>query len=146
SVAADKAGVDLRVFQGRGGPVSPGGGKAHADIIGSPPGTMRGRARVLEPGELVATKFGVRAIALRTLEQALAAMIEATLKPPAPGSGEHSDREEILSTLAGASRDHYPDLVVHSPGFADHYRLSTPADVIELVRRGTGPVATAAEG
>lgn len=145
-LAADEAGIELTVFHGRGGPVSPGGGKAHADILGSPPGTVRARARVLEPGELVANKFGVRAIALRTLEQALAAVVEATLRPPGSESAALPERDGLLAALAGASRDHYQDLVVHSAGFADYYRQSTPADVIELMRRGTGPDATVAEG
>ena len=55
------------MFHGRGGAIGAGGGKAHADILSAPPGTVQGGVRVIEQGELVANKYGVRAIALRTL-------------------------------------------------------------------------------
>lgn len=143
---ADDAGLDLTVFHGRSGPVSPGGGKAHADVLSSPPGTVRGRTRALEPGELVANKYGVRAIALRTVEQLLAAVVEATAKPAGPEPGERPAWEAALADIAAASRSHYQALVIGSPDFGEYYRLSTPADVIERMRRGGGAETSGDEG
>ncbi|MEO8445567.1 MAG: phosphoenolpyruvate carboxylase, partial [Gammaproteobacteria bacterium] len=140
-------GVQLTLFHGRGGAIGAGGGKAHVDIRCSPAGGVEGGVRVIEQGELVANKYGVRAIALRTFDQALAAGVRSLVRPGGPPAAEgHGDWEKALDFLAAASRTHYQQLVLESPGFADYYRLATPADVIERMRRGTGPEAALADG
>ncbi len=146
--AAAGSGLALSFMHGRFGTISPGGGKAHADILSTPRGTVHGRIRWVEPGEMVANKYGVRAIALRTLEQALGALLEVSargasgMKPPPSRAWEAA-----LDTLAAASRQAYQSLVRESPGFMDYYRLATPADAIERLRRGTGgPDMLVAEG
>ncbi|MEO8224153.1 MAG: phosphoenolpyruvate carboxylase, partial [Gammaproteobacteria bacterium] len=140
-------GVQLTLFHGRGGAIGAGGGKAHVDIRCSPAGGVEGGVRVIEQGELVANKYGVRAIALRTFDQALAAGVRSLVRPGGPPAAEgHGDWEEALEGLAAASRTHYQQLVLESPGFADYYRLATPADVIERMRRGSGPEAGFADG
>jgi phosphoenolpyruvate carboxylase len=142
--AADRAGVDLVPYHGAAGAIRLGGGKSHADVLCAPPGTVRGNVRAEEPGELIAIKYGVRAIAVRTIEQALAAVTDATTRPtPLPADCQW---EEIAHFLANATRERYQALVLHSPGFADYYRLATPADVIERMRRGVAPGALVAEG
>lgn len=132
-------GVQLTLFHGRGGAIGAGGGKAHVDIRCAPAGALVGGVRVMEQGELVANKYGVRAIALRTFDQTLAAGLQGLLRPGGPPAAEgHASWEEALEALAAASRTRYQALVLESPGFSDYYRLATPADVIEQMRRGTG--------
>jgi phosphoenolpyruvate carboxylase len=141
---ADAAGIDLQPYHGAPGAVRLGGGKSHADVLCAPPGTVRGDVRTEEPGELIAIKYGVRAIAVRSIEQALAAVTEATVRPvPLP-----ADRgwEEVARFLATATSERYRALVLESPGFADYFRLATPADVIERMRRGARPDELVAEG
>ena len=109
------------------------------DIRCAPAGTLKGGIRVIEQGELVANKYGVRAIALRTVDQALAAGMRGLVRPGGPPAmNGHADWELALQVLADASRAHYQALVLESPGFSEYYRLATPADVIERMRRGTG--------
>lgn len=126
---ADEAGVELRLFHGRGGSINPGGGKTHATIAAAAEGSVRGRCRVIEPGELVANKYGVRAIALRTLEQALGATVLATRSAATPPA-QRELRAEVMQTLCGAARRCYRALTEQTPGFADYFRLATPVDVI----------------
>jgi phosphoenolpyruvate carboxylase len=141
---ADAVGMELIPYHGAPGAIRLGGGKSHADVLCAPPGTVRGRVRAEEPGELIAIKYGVRAIAVRTIEQALAAVTESTARPvPLPADGRW---EEVAAFLASATRERYQALVLHTPGFADYYRLATPADVIERLRRGAAPGALVAEG
>lgn len=142
---ADRAQVDLTVSHGRGGAVSPGGGKAHADVLSAAPGTVRGRVRAIEPGEQVANKYGVRAIALRTMEQAVAAAAETTARPATPPPDRRETWERAAELVARASREHYQALV-QSPGFTDYYRLATPADVIERMRHGADTDDSVPEG
>jgi len=145
--AARADGVQLTLFHGRGGAIGAGGGKAHVDIRCAPAGGVEGGVRVMEQGELVANKYGVRAIALRTIDQALAAGLRSLLRPGRPPAAEgHGDWEDAMQVLADASRAHYQGLVLESPGFAEYYRLATPADVIERMRRGTGAEASLAVG
>lgn len=139
------SGVQLCMFHGRGGAIGAGGGKAHVDILSVPPGGVVGDVRVIEQGELVANKYGVRAIALRTLDQALAAVLRSRLRPGEPRAGQRPEWDLAMDLIAGTARAHYQALV-EAPGFADYYRLATPADVIEGMRRGTGPEASLSEG
>ena len=140
-------GVQLTLFHGRGGAIGAGGGKAHVDIRCAPAGAVEGGVRVIEQGELVANKYGVRAIALRTFDQALAAGVRSLLRPGGPPAAEgHDNWEAAFQLLADASRTHYEALVLGSPGFSDYYRLATPADVIERMRRGGGLEAGLADG
>ena len=79
--AASKYNNNLFLFHGRGGTISRGGGKTHAAVLGSPPGTINGYLRVTEQGEIINEKYGLRGIALRTLEQATSSVILASAIP-----------------------------------------------------------------
>jgi phosphoenolpyruvate carboxylase len=72
---------DLFLFHGRGGTISRGGGKTNAAVMGSPPGTINGYLRVTEQGEIINEKYGLRGIALRTLEQATSSVALASAAP-----------------------------------------------------------------
>ena len=93
-VAASRAaGVELTLFHGRGGSVGRGGGPTYLAIQSQPPGSVDGRLRVTEQGEMVQAKFGLPGLAFRTLELYTAATLDATLSPPAlPEAGvAHAD-------------------------------------------------------
>ena len=78
--------VELLLFHGRGGTVGRGGGPAHAAILSQPPGSVGGRFRTTEQGEMIRFKFGLPGIAEQNLNLYLAAVLEATLLPPPPRS------------------------------------------------------------
>ncbi len=82
SQAARDLGVDLCLFHGRGGSVSRGGAPAHQALLSQPPGSIQGRVRITEQGEMIRFKFGVEGVALRNLELYVTAMLEAQLMPP----------------------------------------------------------------
>ncbi|HEX3526739.1 MAG TPA: phosphoenolpyruvate carboxylase [Thermoanaerobaculia bacterium] len=79
---AQEEGVDLTLFHCRGGSASRGGGKVHRAVLAAPRGTVRGRLRLTEQGESINAKYGLRGIALRTLEQTAGAVALATAAPP----------------------------------------------------------------
>jgi phosphoenolpyruvate carboxylase len=129
----DDAGVEFTLFHGRGGTISRGGGKTHAAVLGSPPGAVRGRLRAIEQGELVSVKYGVRGIAIRTLEQAVGSVALATALP-ARSAAEGPLWHEMMETLSRTSREKYKALVYDSPGFYEYFRSATPVDVIERMQ------------
>ncbi|MDZ7747834.1 MAG: phosphoenolpyruvate carboxylase [Halofilum sp. (in: g-proteobacteria)] len=136
--SADRFGVDLTFFHGRGGTTSRGGGRIHRAILSAPRGSVRGRLRVTEQGEVIHTKYGVRSTAMRTLETSLAPVLQATGVPPA-----YDDREPgweaMMARIARASRDAYRGLVYGDERFLEYFRHATPIDVIERMAIGSRP-------
>ncbi|MEZ0471443.1 phosphoenolpyruvate carboxylase [Luteimonas sp. C3_2_a3] len=135
---AKQAGVRIVFFHGRGGSVSRGGGKTERAIIAAPRGSVDGSLRVTEQGEVIHRKYGIRALALRNLEQATGAVLRASLRPRPPEPREDRWRA-IMSELASVSRSHYRALVHEREGFVDYFRAATPIDVIERLQIGSRP-------
>ena len=131
-------GVALTFFHGRGGSISRGGGKVTRGVMAAPRGAVDGRLRVTEQGEVIHQKYGIRALALRSLEQGVGAVLLATLRPRAPEPRESRWRE-AMHALADDGASAYRELVAGTPGFVDYFRLATPIDVIERMTLGSRP-------
>ncbi len=134
---AQRAGVRLGFFHGRGGSVSRGGGKASRAIRAAPRGSIDGRLRFTEQGEVVHRNYGIRALALRTLEQLAGAVLEATLED-APSDPRASDWQALLDGIAADSERAYRALL-EAEGFVDYFRFATPIDVIERMTLSSRP-------
>ena len=132
--------IELTLFHGRGGTVSRGGSKTHVSVLGSPPGTVNGRLRVTEQGEIINEKYGLRGIALRTLEQITGSVALATAMPRHRGN-DMPEWHEIMDVIASESREAYRRLVYKTPEFYQYFRTATPIDVIERMRIGSRPSA-----
>jgi phosphoenolpyruvate carboxylase len=139
-VTAEHGGVDLTFFHGRGGSVSRGGGKITSAILSAPPGSVRGRYRMTEQGEAINAKYGLRGIAMRTLEQTVSAVALATAlpSPRAPGARE-SGWTSVMDDVARDSRAAYRALVYDDPRFVEYFRQATPIDVIQRMEIGSRP-------
>ncbi len=142
---AHEHGIHLVFFHGRGGSVSRGGGKTERAVIAAPRGSVDGVLRVTEQGEVIHRKYGIRALALRNLEQATGAVLRATLRPRPPEPREPQWRRH-MDAIATAARSHYRALVHEHPDFADYFRNATPIDVIERLRIGSRPSKRAGSG
>jgi phosphoenolpyruvate carboxylase len=132
--------IELQLFHGRGGTVSRGGGKTHAAVLGAPPGTVNGRLRVTEQGEIINEKYGLRGIALRTLEQIAGSVALATAMPEHRG-GDMPEWHAMMEVVSKESRRRYRELVYQTPRFHDYFRKATPIDLIERMRIGSRPSA-----
>ena len=130
--------IELTLFHGRGGTVSRGGSKTHVSVLGAPPGTVNGRLRVTEQGEIINEKYGLRGIALRTLEQITGSVALATAMPRHRGN-DMPEWHDIMDDIAAESRNAYRKLVYDSPEFYDYFRKATPLDVIQRMRIGSRP-------
>ena len=135
---AAEAGVRIAFFHGRGGSLSRGGGKTERAVIAAPRGSVDGSLRLTEQGEVIHRKYGIRALALRNLEQMTGAVLRASLRPRPPEPRESAWRE-MAAFIAAAARAHYRGLVYDTPGFVDYFRAATPIDVIERLRIGSRP-------
>jgi len=136
----EPAGIDLTIFHGRGGTVSRGGGKLTRAVLSAPPGSVRGRLRVTEQGEVISANYGLRGIALRTLEQAVGAVAVATALPPNPDA-RAPQWEALMDDIAATSHAAYRALAYDDARFVQYFRLATPIDVIERMPMGSRPPA-----
>ncbi|MFZ1838024.1 MAG: phosphoenolpyruvate carboxylase, partial [Dokdonella sp.] len=132
-------------FHGRGGSASRGGGKAERAVIAASRGSVNGVLRLTEQGEVIHRKYGIRALALRNLEQMTGAVLRATLRPRPPEPREAQWRA-IAAAIAAESRKTYRGFVHDNPDFTEYFRHATPIDVIERLRIGSRPTRRGGSG
>ena len=109
------------MFHGRGGAIGRGGGPANHAILAQPRGTVNGRLRMTEQGEVIADRYGHPAIAERHLEQVLNAVLLTSF----PADADHPDPawfEAARPAGRGSARRHYRALVYETPEFLDLLR------------------------
>ncbi|CTP83354.1 Phosphoenolpyruvate carboxylase [Xanthomonas translucens pv. poae] len=135
--AAADLGIRLTFFHGRGGSIVRGGGKTTRALEAAPRGSVDGRLRVTEQGEVIHRKYGIRALALRSLEQMTGAVLLSSLRPRAPDAREHAWRP-VMDIVAEHSTVAYRSFVGDAE-FMRYFRLATPIDVIERMTLGSRP-------
>jgi len=141
----DDYGIDLRLFHGRGGSISRGGGSMNEALLSLPPETVTGQVKFTEQGEAIAEKYANPNIATRNLEQMLDAQIRARHRAlTGDGSELPADWHETLDTAAGAARQAYRDLL-ESDGFVAYFEQATPIPVIEDLNLGSRPASRSSE-
>ncbi|TNB77834.1 phosphoenolpyruvate carboxylase [Pseudomonas sp. Fig-3] len=135
--------VELLLFHGRGGTVGRGGGPAHAAILSQPPGSVAGRFRTTEQGEMIRFKFGLPDIAEQNLNLYLAAVLEATLLPPPPPTPQW---RHLMDELAADGVKAYRAVVRENPQFVEYFRQSTPEQELGRLPLGSRPAKRRAGG
>src|SRR4051794_1174296 len=135
--------VQLTLFHGRGGSISRGGGPTYLAIQSQPPGSVDGRLRVTEQGEMIQAQFGLPDIATRTLELYTTATLSATLQLP----GQPDPRwRTAMDRLAETARSVYRQVVYDDPRFIEYFRAATPEVELGSVPIGSRPVRRTADG
>ncbi|MDP3657519.1 MAG: phosphoenolpyruvate carboxylase [Brevundimonas sp.] len=136
----DAADLRLQLFHGRGGAVGRGGGSSFAAVVAQPQGTVDGRIRVTEQGEVIANKYGEPEVARRNLDALTCGVLLASLRPPADETftGRHG---ETVAALSRASMAAYRGLVYETEGFVDYFRAATPIAEIADLKIGSRPAS-----
>lgn len=145
SALGTERGVRMLFFHGRGGSASRGGSKTERAVIAAPRGSVDGYLRLTEQGEVIHRKYGIRALALRNLEQTAGAVLRATARPRPPESREPGWRE-AMALVASESRRVYRAFIHEDQAFVSYFREVTPIDVIERLKLGSRPAKRAAGG
>lgn len=135
---ADARGFELRFFHGRGGSTSRGGARTHRAILAQPSGSIRGRLRITEQGEVISQRYSHPELALRSLEQTLSAVLLATLAPDR--EVPHRYRAEA-QRFADRSRVIYRDLIYEDKRFASLLDLASPLDALTKLNIGSRPAS-----
>lgn len=136
TAVAEKHGVTLTLFHGRGGSISRGGAPTHQALLSQPPGSVKGAIRVTEQGEMIRFKFGMLGIALRNLELYASATLEATLLPPPKAKTEWRAMMDNMTQVAVQT---YRETVRENPLFIQYLRTVTPELELQMLPLGSRP-------
>lgn len=139
-VAAEH-GVELMLFHGRGGTVSRGGGPLHRAILAQPPGSVAGRVKITEQGEVIEHKFGLPEIARRTLELSCSAVLEHDF---ADWRRDVSDAEQerfaaVMDELSATAYTTFRATAHDDPELFDYFAAVTPLEELAVLPIGSRP-------
>jgi phosphoenolpyruvate carboxylase len=137
-----EAGVELRLFHGRGGSVGRGGGSpVYRAIAALPPGTTNGRIKITEQGEIISQQFGLLPVAERTLEVTTAGLLlhEFSDWRRKVSPKEVIDFTDVMDGLSERSRAVYHKLVHEGEDLFKLFRVATPIDELANARFGSRP-------
>ncbi|MDO6570190.1 phosphoenolpyruvate carboxylase, partial [Gilvimarinus sp. 2_MG-2023] len=140
---ADKHEVDLVLFHGRGGTVGRGGGPVEKAMASQPPGSVKGKIRVTEQGEMIRYKFGLPKIAFSSLSTYMVATLRATLEPHEAPQAQWRD---LIERMAQASLEGYRRVVQGHPQFVPYFRSLTPEQELGLLALGSRPAKRKSTG
>ncbi|WP_123534321.1 phosphoenolpyruvate carboxylase [Halosimplex salinum] len=133
--------VEMRLFHGRGGSISRGGGPMNDAMLALPNETVSGQIKFTEQGETISEKYANRKIAERNLEQMLNAQIRARHNAiEDPVEDVPDEWAEAMETAAEAAREEYVDLL-ETDGFVEFFETATPITVIENLNLGSRPAS-----
>ena len=136
-----ESGATMQVFHGRGGAVGRGGGSSFAAIRAQPPGTVKGRIRITEQGEMIAAKYGTPEVATTSLQSMTAATVLASLEEIAVSQADTRRFSAVMSKMSEHALRAYRDLVYDTTGFPGFFRQMTPIAEIAELKIGSRPAS-----
>jgi len=134
---SSKNNILLRLFHGRGGSVGRGGGPAYQAILAQPSGTLKGRIKITEQGEVLASKYSLPELALYNLETVTTAVIQNSLVNNRLDAT--LEWNELMTRLADTSRSHYRKLVHENPDLLMFFQEVTPIEEISKLQISSRP-------
>lgn len=139
--------VELVLFHGRGGAIGRGGGPMTRAVLAQAPGSVNGRLKLTEQGEVIADRYANPQIALRHLNQlAYAALLASTPQHDEIAGRAAADGADVLDELTATARGAYRSLVWNDPFFEEYFRAATPIDELSGLAIGSRPAARRRQG
>ncbi|TMR27284.1 phosphoenolpyruvate carboxylase [Actinomadura geliboluensis] len=131
--------IKLTLFHGRGGSLGRGGGPANRAILAQAPGSVAGRFKVTEQGEVIFARYGHREIARRHVEQVTSAVLLASTDPVQDRAREAAARfRPLADKISDAARSAFRALI-ETPDFAVWFARVSPLEEISELRIGSRP-------
>ncbi len=144
---AEKYGVKIKFFHGKGGTIDRGGGESHRAILGQPYSAVGGRIKITEQGEVVSQKYANPVVAKRNLEQLITAVVWTNLANTR-GIKKNPKLAAWESNVAQLSQDsfNFYRQFVDTPGFLEFYYQATPINIFKISKIGSRPAARSLSG
>jgi phosphoenolpyruvate carboxylase len=134
---ASERDIQLTIFHGRGGALGRGGGPTARAIRAQPPGTVDGRFKVTEQGEVAFARYGDPDVAWHHLEQ----LVRAVASAPGPDADDPSDAYANEIATMRTTSEHAWRTLVGAPGFAGCVTRATPIKQIASMPIASRPVS-----
>ena len=132
--------VNYVFFHGRGGSIGRGGGPTNVAILALPSGTVNGRIKMTEQGEVISTRYSTEQIAHRELELTIGAILTHQIGGDRIGEpGKRERYESAMERMSEISAKVYRDLVYGDPDFGRFFHEATPIDAIARLQLGSRP-------
>lgn len=133
--------IKFRFFHGRGGSIGRGGAQAGKAIQAQPHGSVNGKIRFTEQGEVISSRYSIPSLAHRHLEAVVHAVLLASTGLPIDTESSDSECMKLLNSLADISKNKYRDLVYNDPDFWNFYFQVTPYRFTETWNIASRPVS-----
>ncbi len=143
--------IGITMFHGRGGAIGRGGGPIYEAILGQPPGTVNGRLRITEQGEMLSFKYGLHEIAMRNMELVVAGVVQSSIPDkdivethihPYPGE----DWTKTLARLSADALSRYRALIYNDADFLSFFEQATPILELGWLNIGSRPARRTKSG
>ena len=131
--------VNCRMFHGRGGTITRGGGPTHAAIMSQPPGTVLGQIKFTEQGEVISHRYGNAETANYELAMGITGLMKASLGQNRESQPDYADYQPAMQQLSDLSEQAYRELTDETPGFFEYFYEATPVEEIGLMNIGSRP-------
>jgi phosphoenolpyruvate carboxylase len=138
--------VRLTLFHGRGGALGRGGGPAGRAVLAQAPGSVDGRLKVTEQGEVIFARYGDPVIGQRHLEQVTSAVLIASAPGEAGRAEQAARRFRPVAERIGAAAEAAYRALVETPGFAEWFARISPLEELSRLRIGSRPARRGTDG
>jgi phosphoenolpyruvate carboxylase len=136
---ADRYGIRMRLFHGRGGTMARGGGPTHETILAYPPGTVKGETKFTEQGEVLFYKYNNPETAAYELSVGVTGLLKASRSLIQEAKMEDPIFLETMDELSRLGEESYRDLIDNTEGLLDYFYEATPVSEIGLMNIGSRP-------
>ncbi|MCS1352088.1 phosphoenolpyruvate carboxylase [Mechercharimyces sp. CAU 1602] len=137
---SNRYGLEVKFFHGRGGALGRGGGPLNRSIQATPAGSVLGGVKITEQGEVLSSRYALKPIAMRSLEQATSALL---LQTAAARSGEEqgppAEWMDAFEVISEDARQVYQHLLFQDPDFIPFFQEATPLPEIGELKIGSRP-------
>ncbi|MEO0422333.1 MAG: phosphoenolpyruvate carboxylase [Pseudomonadota bacterium] len=135
----ERHGIPVAFFHGRGGSVGRGGAPTGRAIAAQPAGSVGGRLRLTEQGEVVSFKFANKGTALYNMELLAESVLEHTVKSEHESALKPNDElNAAMDSLSEFCYQAYRRLIEH-PGLVQYYAAASPVEELSLLNMGSRP-------
>ena len=136
---AERRGVSYRIFHGRGGTIGRGGGPTHKAVLAQPPGTVNGRLKLTQQGEVLSSKYSNPELAVSELTMSVSGLLSASRHLAGKPNGDWPAHLQFAHELARLGERYYRDLVDRTEGLFDYFYEATPVIEIGEMNIGSRP-------
>ena len=133
---AKKHKIDITFFHGRGGSAGRGGGPIQATLRSQPPGSVNGKIRITDQGEVIQQKYGYEPLAKYNLCSYIGAVVQATLKPPPEPKIKW---KRLIEKMSEISMESYRSNINEKSDFIRYFKTVTPHKALGKLSIGSRP-------